>query len=314
MGNPLTSSQFMRLLDDRLRKVYADDWKELQGMIGQFFNVMSSDKAWEEYYGIGGMPDIPAFNGTLEYLSVAPSYYTRIESKEYAAGITIERKLIDDDRYGVIKSRQNGLVEALMRVKEKYGAQAFGYAFSAAFTFMQNEEGVALCSSSHTTKSGAATTSGFSNAGSTALTKTAIAATRVLMRQFRNDVGARIIVDPDMIIVPDNLYDTACECVGYSGDTGASSDKDPDSNSGKINAQFKRFKVVAYPRLDDYDTNNWYMVDSKRMKDYLLWINRINPDTETTRDFDTKMFKQSIYARFGYGWTDWRWIYGHNVS
>lgn len=313
MGNPLTSSQFVRLLDDNLRKVEADSWKELPSMIDQFFGVIKSDKAWEEFYGVGGVPDIPAFNGKLSYLSVAPQYYTRIEPKEYAGAITIERKLIDDERYGVIKSRQTGLVESLRRVRETLGAGAFGYAFSSALTFQTSEEGVSVCSSSHTTKSGVSTSSGFDNAGTTAASKTAIAATRILMRQFKNDIGARIIVEPDMLIYPDNLHDTMCEATGQT-ESGASSMLDPDSANGKVNTQYKRWKLVPYPRLDDFDTNNWFMVDSKKMKEYLLWVDRIAPDIETTKDFETKMFKQSIYSRFGYGFTDWRWIYGHSVS
>jgi len=253
MGNPLASSQFMRLLDDRLRKVYVDSFTELPSMVDKFFGVIKSDKAWEEFYGVGAVPDIPAFNGLLEYLSVAPQYYTRIEPKEFAGGIQIERKLLDDDRYDVIKSRQNGLVGSLLRVKEKYGAQAFGYAFSAAMTFATSEEAVAICSTAHTTKSGAATTSGFSNSGTTAISKTSIGATRILMRQFRNEVGQRIVIEPDMLIVPDTLYDTACEAVGWT-ESGASSDRDPDSaNLGKINPQYKRWTVVPYPRLDDLD-------------------------------------------------------------
>lgn len=57
-----------------------------------------------------------------------------------------------------------------------------------------------------------------------------------------------------------------------------------------------------------------FMVDSKKMKEYLLWVDRLAPDIETTKDFETKMFKQSVYSRFGFGWTEWRWIFGHNVS
>jgi phage major head subunit gpT-like protein len=313
MGNPIASSQFQRLLDDRLRKVYVDNFQELPSMVDQFFGTIKSDKAWEEFYGVGAVPDIPQFNGLLEYLSVAPQYYTRIEPKEFAGGIQIERKILDDDRYDVIKSRQNGLVQSLYRVKEKYGAQAFGNAFSSALTFASSEEGVSLCSSSHTTKSGASTSSGFSNAGSSALTKTTIGATRILMRRFKNEVGQRIVIEPDTLIVPDTLYDTACEAVGWN-EKGASSDRDPDTPHGKINVQYKRWTIIPYPRLDDYDTNNWYMVDSKQMKEYLLWIDRIEPDVTTDKDFDSMMFKQAIYARFGYGFTDWRWIYGHSVS
>jgi phage major head subunit gpT-like protein len=282
-------------------------------MIDQLFGVLSSDKAWEEFYGIGGVPDIPTFNGQLEYLSVAPGYYTRIEPKEFAGGIQIERKLIDDDRYDVIKGRQNGLVEAYNRVREKYGAQAFGYAFSSSFQFMSNDEGVSLCSSSHSTKSGASTSTGFDNSGTSALDKTSIGATRILMKQFRNDIGQRIINEPDTLIVPDSLYDAACEAVGYN-EAGASSMMDPDNANGKINVQYKRWKVIAYPRLDDYDANDWFMVDSKRMKEFLQWVDRVKPETETPADFESKMFKQSIYGRFGYGWTDWKFIYGHQVS
>ena len=314
MGNPLVSSQFMRLMDDRLRKVQVDAFRELPSMIDQMYGVIKSDKAWEEFYGIGAVPDIPVFSGTLEYLGVAPDYYTRIEPKEFAGGIQIERKLIDDERYNVIHGRQNGLVEALHRVREKYGAQGLANAFSSAFTFMNNEEGVALCSASHTTKSAASTASGFSNAGSTAISKTALGATRILMRQFRSDIGARIVIEPDTIIVPDTQYDAACEAVGYSAMTGATSEKDPDSANHKINAQFKRFKVIPYLRLDDYSTKSWFMVDSKRMKEFFLWLERIAPEVSTTKDFDTFMFKQAIYARFGYGWTNWRFIYGMAVS
>jgi phage major head subunit gpT-like protein len=313
MGNPLTSSQFTRLLDDRLRKVYADNFKELPSMVDKLFGVIKSDKAWEEFYGVGALPDIPAFSGQLEYLSVAPQFYTRIEPKERAGAIAIERKLIDDDRYGVIKSRQNGLVESMQRVREKDGANAFGYAFSSAFEYMTNEEGVSLCSTAHTTKSGVSTATGFSNAGTSALSKTSIAATRILMKQFRNESGQRIMIEPDMIIVPDNLYDTACEAVG-SSDGGAKSMLDPGNANNTINAQYGRWKVLAYPRLDDIDTNNWFVVDSKKMKEYLLWIDRISPEISTETDFNTMLIKQAIYARWGWGFSDWRFCYGHAVS
>jgi phage major head subunit gpT-like protein len=314
MGNPLLSSQFMRLLDDRLRKVSVDTFKELPSMKDRLYSVMKSDKAWEEFYGVGAVPDIPAFDGLLEYLGVAPQYYTRVEPKIFAGAIAIDRQLIDDERYGVINGRQAGLIESAHRVQEKYAAQGYAYAFSNAFTFMQNEEAVALCSSSHTTKSGASTSSGFGNAGSTAMSKTAISATRILMKQFRNEIGQRVIIDPDTILVPDSIYDATCEAVGWS-EKGASSDRDPDSaHYGKINPQYRRWNVIPYPRLDDFDTNNWFMLDSKLMKNFMIWIDRISPEIETTRDFESKMFKQSVYTRFGYGWTDWRFIYWHNVS
>jgi hypothetical protein len=67
-------------------------------------------------------------------------------------------------------------------------------------------------------------------------------------------------------------------------------------------------------RLDDYSTTNWYMVDSKLMKRFNLWVDRVKPQTKTWFDDDTMMLKQSIYFRLGYGFTNWRWIYGNQVS
>ena len=314
MANPISSAQFTRLLDRRLRKVFDDSrHAEISGMIPQLYNVMEGDSAFEEFAEVGAMPDIPEFNGKLAYLSISPGYYNKIEPKEYAAGVMFERKLLDDKKYAVMDNRAGMLGRSASRVQEKIGVRPFANAFSAAFDFQTSEEGVSLCSTAHTTKSGASTASGFSNAGTTALSKTAIAATRILMRRFKNDINERIDIEPDTLIVPDNLYDAACEATGYDPRSGAKSDLDPDSAQFKINS-VRGFKVIPYLRLDDYDTNNWFMVDSKKMKQDLLWINRVHPEYKMTVDFETMAVKNSVYFRIANGFTDWRFIFGHNVA
>jgi hypothetical protein len=56
------------------------------------------------------------------------------------------------------------------------------------------------------------------------------------------------------------------------------------------------------------------MVDSKLMKKFLLWIDRTKPETNTIVDFETFAIKQKVYARFGWGFRQWRFAYGQNVS
>jgi hypothetical protein len=166
---------------------------------------------------------------------------------------------------------------------------------------------VSLCSSSHTTKSGTSTASGFDNSGTSALSPTSLAATRLAMRLFRSDISERIEMSDNLaLIVPDNLADTANQIVGTPGgfDT-AASDKNMD---------YKRYTVIPYLRLDDTDTNNWFMVDMDQMKQDLMWINRINDDINHTFDFESYLSKISIYFRVAYGWKNWRWLYGHAVS
>ncbi len=251
MPSPLTSAQFVRLLDKRLREVSEDAITQLhkeENMIPQIYRVINSDSAFEEFYDIGALPDIPEFNGKLEFLSVSPGYYNKIEPKEFAGGIMAERKLIDDKKYPVLDDRAGMLMSSGHRVEQKYAVRPFAYAFSSAFDFQTSEEGLSLCNTAHTTKSGTSVASGFSNSGTSAFSKFSVAATRILMRKFRNDISERIIINPDTLIVPDNLYDKALELVG--------TEKGLDSAEGTINVQKGRFKVIPWLRLDDYDTNS----------------------------------------------------------
>ena len=310
MANPLDSSQFVRLLDKALTEVMVNEYEDLSPMIDTIYARKSGEKAWEEYFGVGAVPDIPQFTGQLEYLPQYPTFWTKIEHAEYAAGQQFERKLIDDEQYGVMMDRAAGLMQAAMRTQEKLAARPFTYAFSSAFDFMTSEEGVALCSDSHASKSGASTTTGFDNAGTTAISNTAIQAARLAMRRFKNDIGERIgMSDNFALIVPDALADTAREIVGTDRGFAAA-----NTSANKINVDYGRYKVIPWMRLDDSDTNNWFLVNLDIMKRNLLWIDRIKPEPKNTVDYETYKLKNAVYFRCANGFTDWRWIYGSNVT
>ncbi len=301
------SSQFVRLLDERLREVGENEYNDLSSMIPRLYRMLDSDSAWEEFYSIGDVPDIPAFNGQLQYLSVAPGYLTKIEPKEFAGGIMHERKLIAKKKYSVMDDRTGGLMRSAHRVREKYGVKPFANAFSTAFDFMTSEEGVSLCSSSHTTKTGTSTSSGFDNSGTSAMSKTSVAAQRLLMRGFRSDISERIEPSDDYaIICPDNIADLANEInLTPSGYDTAASDK---------NMQFQRYEIIPYLRLDDTDTKSWFMVDKKAMKRDLIWIDGTLPDMANTVDFETFMLKTSVYFEIANGFKNWRFIAGNQVT
>jgi hypothetical protein len=307
MPSPITSAQFVRLLDKRLREVSEGKYKEVPGMIDTFARRFPSDSAFEEFYSVGSLGDIPEFNGKISYLSISPGFYFKVEHKEYAAGIAFERKFLDDKKYSVLDNAAGKLGESSARTMEKLFVRVFVYADSTAYDFMSNvEENVALASSSHTTKSGTSTTSGFDNAGTSALSKTAVAATRLAMRGFRNDISERINMGDDLaLVVPDALADTAYEIVGTQSGLYTA--------EGTKNVQYQRHEVIPYIRLDDYDTTDWYMVWKSQMKEDLLWIDRLSPEFKTTVDFETLQTKHSVYFRCSYGWKDWRWLYKNIV-
>ena len=309
----MLSAQFKNLLDRHLNEVSDGVYKTLisqEAMIPTIFDVSKMDSAWWEGQEMTDYPDIPAFSGELEYIDMGMGYSTRIEPGEYAAGTRFERKLIDDKKWPVLNNAAAGMTEAMFRTREKEAVNLFTGGFSSAFTFMSSEEAVALCSSSHTSKSGAVTTYGFANAGSSALDELSLEATRILANKFKSDVGERIFTNFDTLIVPDNLAKTAYEITQTPAGL--------YSAESTINVQAGKpfsWKVIVYKLMDDADSNNWFLVDSRAMKKFVKWFNRIEIETSNEfREFDTFALKRSIYARWGWGFTNWRWCYGHAVS
>lgn len=309
MGNPILSSDFPKLFDKNIREVMDGrrKYNEQAAMIPKLFKRIDSNDPTEEFYSVGKVPDIPEFGGELSALSVAPGYHTKIEPKEFAAKLTIQRKFLDDMKWSVFNDNAAGLQDAADRTREKRAVRIFTNAQSSAFDFQTSEEGVAWSSSSHTTKSGVSTATGFDNAGTSAMSKTSVAATWILMHQFKDDIGEMSEPSGNIgIIVPFNLADKAAEIVGTRVGL--------DTAEGNMNPQFKRYTIIPYPRLDVTDTNDWTMVDLDAMRKDLVFIDRIGDDINTHIDFQTFMTEISLYFRCGFGVLDWRWGYNHKVS
>ena len=315
MGNPIVSADFIRLMDTNLDKVAEGELKPYHDMIGSIFGSQSLDKKWSNFYGVGDVPDVPRFTGNLDFLSVAPGFFRQVEPAIFAGGLQFEKQFIDDNQYDVLTDRQTGLIKALGRTKEKYASRALGYGFTNNPDFItQDEEGVAMFSSAHLTKSGVSTSSGFDNTYNYAASKTALAAMAIKFKMLRTDIGELYDSEPDAIICPTALTDTICEALGYDARSGAMSEKDPDSANGKINSQYKRFKVIEWKRLDEFSTKNYFMVNEAMMKKQLIWMDRIKQETNTWTDNYTFAVLQSIYSRFGWGFRDWRFGIGAQVS
>lgn len=307
MASPLTDKAFLRLLDDRLEKCFTGGFDEIADVRGNFFNVVTGKKAWLEYWEVSDVPDPEQFEGIINYQDIYPGYHYKIEPKEFAGGIMIQRRLIDTDRYDVIEERADGLGRAMKRLQNKHAHHPFIYMSSTAHDFLTAEEGVALCSNSHTTKSNASTTTGFDNLSTLPFNPTNLEAVRVQANQFKTPIGELFEADFDAIVHPLNLSQDVWEVMNSQGKVGEMTN----------DANFQRDKWSAYELKlwDQYDTNNWAIVDKGRMKRRgLVWYDSIKPEFSSTTDFDTMIRKYASYGVWGWGWVDWRWICGSVVS
>jgi len=305
---PAISENFGDLLEPGLKKIFSEQYKQIPGMKDALYNIGSSNTSYEKDSSVGAFGDMEPFTGTIPYDDVEQGYDVTYTHAEFAKGFKVERKLFDDDLYGVINRKPAGLAMSARRTEEKYAANPFNNAFSGSGTIavsgttvLSNTESLSLCNSAHTSTA-TSTTQG--NSGTTALSATAVEATRVLMTAFLDDRDNKISVMPDLLLVPRNLEETAFQIVASKGIV----------NSAENNANFHygKYKVAVWDYLSD--SNNWFMIDSAMMKMFLQWFNRIPLEFFQDKSFDTLISKFGAYCRYSFGWSDWRWCYGHNVS
>ena len=305
MGNPLTSASFIRLMDDRLTKLFTKTFSEYPNVIPEIgYTVIKDKKLWTEYFGIGAVPDPQLFNGTIQFQSVYPTYHYRVETKEYAGGIVCERKFLEGQRYEKIDGDTIGLAEAATRKRNKLAVEPFAYADSSAFTFVQSEEGVAWASNSHTTKAvGVSTSTGFDNLATLPFNAVNLEVLRLQHVRLKNDIGELIDINPDTIIHGPGLDEAVWQVRTAEGDV--------DSDLNNQNFQRGKWKTLRLPQLDAYfsgDCKSWGIADSRLLKKFLIWHDFIPIEFEAWNDPSTKMRQYSDYFSCGNGPIGWQGI------
>jgi len=239
----IVSEGFGYLLDPGLRKIFMDEYSQPEGYREALFGMEKSNKAVEYDLGIGGTGDLHEFDGTISYDDFRQQYRTSYTHKEWCKGMKIERKLVDDDLYSIINKRPQQLAMVARRTQEKHACSVFNSAFNT--TVFSGGDGQALCADAHTFVGTSETND---NAGSTALSATAVEATRLLMRQFTDETDNLLISRGDTLLVPPNLEETAWEIVNASGKMDTA-DNNPNFNKGK-------YKIIVWDYLSD--SNNWF--------------------------------------------------------
>ncbi len=305
MGSPMDVGSFGDLLDKSITKLFHDELDQLPDRISEFYAMETSKDSFEKWSGIGELGDFSEFNGSVIYQSQAQGYDVTAEHRAFVNGFQVTRQMYDDDRHGIWERKAPGLANSYNRSRQGHGARVFNFAFNVDTFFSTNTENVSLCSDNHTTNSGASTAVGFDNYVTSGLSATALSSARTQMRGFRGDIANKISVMPDKLLYPIELADRADEIL--------KSQKDPNSANNTYNPQGNgRWTGTDWEFLSD--TNNWFMMDSKNAKQWLVWFDRIPLEFGKAEEFDSFIAKWRAYCRYSYMWLNWRWILGAEVS
>jgi len=296
----VNEAQFTQAVEPGLKKVFTNSFNEEAEMslVGAMYNTVQSERANEDYLEIEDIGSMPEFTGDLSYTEFKQGNSKTVTPTEYALGLKIQRKFFDDDLYGIIEQivRQMGTV-ARYRM-EQDAAAPFVNAFNSSFTVF---DGLSLCNANHTFLS---TSSLQSNAGSSAFSFASLDATQTLMRKFQNSQDRFILtIKPDTVFGPLDLETTFTEVI--------QSDLKAGVSTNDVNVFNQKFKIMTSQFLTD--TDNWFLIDSRRMKEFLIWQQRMPLEFKNTGDFDTFVKKWASYMRYANTPLHWPWIFGQAV-
>ena len=307
---PLTSGNFADLLKPGLKRIFDIAMSRPHPMMEMLFGQEASTRYEEQYQGMGAQGLVPPFDGTVPYHDFDAGYRTDIRNYEFAMGMQVERRLVDDDQYNQIMRRASNMADSFNTTIETDAANVFVNGFTDSGTnrmgaSTNGADSVGLLSAAHP-HSPANTNNTQANEGTLALNIDNLDTTRQAMRNFTDDKDQLLGVNPDILLVPPELERDATQLVNERAIY------EPGSAQYDVNMFAGRFRPVVWDRLTD--SNAWFLIDSMLMKQHLIWQWRIKPEFAEAEDFDGLTAKFRGYMRYGIGWTDWRWIYGQNPS
>ena len=297
----ITEAGFTNSVQPGVKRSFAGELNNApeRSLVGNLYKMDSSEKPDEKYLEIEDMGSIPVFTGDLSYTEFREGNSKTLTHEERAMGLKIQRKLIDDDLYGIIDAMVRQMGVSMRYCYESNAAAPFVNAFNTTYTVF---DGLSLCSGSHAFLSTSTTQS---NSGTLPFSYANLDSTLIAMRKYKNSRDRFVNnMNPDMLLIPVDLDSTARETI--------ESKLKPGTANNNINAYNNKFTIMSTVFLTD--TNDWFLIDSNMLKKYLIWIQRIPTEFANDGAFDNLVKKYRVYSRFSNSPIHWIPVYGHSVT
>ena len=299
MSGIITSSSFAKLLWPGLNSIYGKEYADYPVEWDKLFEKNSSDRAYEEDLGLSsfGLAAVKNEGAPIQYDTERQGFTSRYNHVVYALGFIVTREIFEDDQYGKVGAQKaKALARSMRQTKEIVGANIYNRTFDSNY---KGGYGVELISASHANEAGGT----FSNKIDTAadLSEAALEQAVIDIAGFRDDRGLLIAARPEKLVIPYQQTFEAKRILGADGRVGT------DLNDPNVLKDMGLFgNVVINHYLTDPDA--WFILTN--VKDGLKYFERRGDQFEMDNDFDTENAKFKATARYSFGWSDPRAIYG----
>jgi phage major head subunit gpT-like protein len=297
----ITETGWQGELEPIAKTWFLNEYLKMPSKRGMIADMGTSKKAKDTYYGISGVEKFQEFKGTVPTTTPSEQYKVEITHKKWAQSILIDQDMYDDDQSGQIKQLVEGLADAANLTKETNFWDLFNHAFDTTYV---GGDTFQLCYSAHPSKAVSDTQS---NAGSSALSASSLSAARLAARKFKTWEGNPMVNIMDTLLVPMDQEENAIVVTQSNLKSGTAY-----NDANVFQKEGFRFKVLVSEFLDD--VNNWFTLNTMYSKKHLHYTTRMPLRLFNDSSSTTLVMKFAGAYRDSTGFSDYRWIYGSNVS
>ncbi|MCX7719475.1 MAG: hypothetical protein N2111_13880 [Candidatus Sumerlaeaceae bacterium] len=316
MAVPMTTSISQRLFDGRISeailegisqdKTYLDVVKEVS-----HDEISPNDKSVVRTMTFQSLGPIQQKGETtpIEFDAMAQGFVKETAHNEYGLAVAFSRKLWDDALFGLMRQGALELGKSVTLFNNLNAARLYDNAFNT--TYYTAQDGLALCSTSHTSPNSALLRSN-KLAYSAQLSYSAIQELLILgwrqvnMRRYSEPAWRP--GDPIKVIVQPEDYFTAEKILSERALAGL--EPDVDTNSINVLNKFK-FRVVVNPYMTGTGSTNmrlWFL--QRENQNSILLVNKVAPERRQYVDNDTLAIVHTLYTRSHQRISRWEETYG----
>lgn len=209
----------------------------------------------------------------------------------------VTREAMEDDQYDVVaEKRARGLAFSMRQTKEIVGANVFNRAFNPAYT---GGDGKEMIATDHPNAVGGTWSNELSTAAN--LSEAALEQACIDMGKWTNDRGLRIAVMPKSLHIPVDLEFEANRILKSQYRVGT-----PNNDVSALVSMGK----FGTPKINHYFTSTTAWFIRTQVQDSLKYFARREDSFEEDNSFDNETAKFKASARYSFGWTDPRGVYG----
>lgn len=296
----INRGNFAKALWPGINAWYGEKYAEFPVQYTGLFETQNSTKAFEEDVGVTGfgLAAVKGEGGSIAYDDMQQGFLTRYTHVTYGLGFIITEEMIEDDQYMIVGSKKAAALAYSMRqTKEIVGANVYNRAFNASYT---GGDGKELLATDHPNITGGTWANELATAAD--ISEASLEQAIIDMGKWTNDRGLKIAVIPQKLIIPVDLQFDVERILASPLQAGNSNN---DINALKSTGRFPG-GVFVNNYLTDSDA--WFI--GTNVPEGMKYLERRADNFSEDNDFDTNNLKYKATARYSFGWTDPRGLFG----